>query len=750
MAELIIAAGVSTATGMISRSLTSRSPSGGGVATPRGPVMTQSNVDLTLPASRAPGDGTGSPLSVTTEPDGPQLGLFGRRRIGGRVTFAGTSASTGLYYIIIVLAGAPVTAVNGTYIDNTLVTIDGSGNVTTPPWNLSSINVAVYTGAQTAADAVMSAAFPGWTSSQFIGEKQTYVRIRINKAANAAAFAAGVPNFTFDVSGFKAYDPRDVTHNLADPATWAHTTNAALINANYLIHELGAGLPTSMVDWASVAAAANVCGASVTALAGAEIRYAAALHWRADERHEAVLARIGAAHGGGVYLVGDRYRVFSADYRTPDVAIGPDDYEGRGLSWTEYTPLANTANGARGVFSSPLHNFELKDFPPYVDAAALAEDGGTARWLDLQFDAVTSPAQAQRLAKLALNRARRGTAATVELQFTHFDTVAGDVVALTDELAGFDGKQFRVVSEAVSPDFVVRLDLQADAQAFYLFNSATEEKAFSAAGDVNTGTSGGGGVIGSIYGSAGGDAGPLLQGGASAYDQSATAGTVVPGYAIWPSPSTGAVQYRARMSYTKTDRTYRRVNAAWVLQTESATTTVIDNIQTAAGLYSWGLTLADSEVITNANGQPFSRATTNYAINSIDFQTERGGEASGFARIWSGGSLDNLANYATNGPFVMPCACSPYVASGSGSSWTLRTNGVRCDRNILIELWASNTPDPGVGTRVYQLANPGVGGVVNFAVSGTPGQGFYWRTRTIDFLTAQVSPWSSPLLLVYQ
>jgi hypothetical protein len=49
------------------------------------------------------------------------------------------------------------------------------------------------------------------------------------------------------VSGFACYDPRDGTQTLGTPSTYKYSANAAIINANYLIHELGAAFPTDRV-----------------------------------------------------------------------------------------------------------------------------------------------------------------------------------------------------------------------------------------------------------------------------------------------------------------------------------------------------------------------------------------------------------------------------------------------------------------------------------------------------------------------
>lgn len=58
------------------------------------------------------------------------------------------------------------------------------------------------------------------------------------------------------------YDPRDPAQDANDPASWAWTDNAALCIADYLRTpklDGGLGVPVAGIDWATVAAAADIC-----------------------------------------------------------------------------------------------------------------------------------------------------------------------------------------------------------------------------------------------------------------------------------------------------------------------------------------------------------------------------------------------------------------------------------------------------------------------------------------------------------
>ena len=185
------------------------------------------------------------------------------------------------------------------------------------------------------------------------------------------------------------------------------------------------------------------------------------------------LARIGAAHAGGLYFVNQKYLVWTGAFPTPQATvITPDDYEGDGLSFAETPPLAAIINGVRGRFADPLNNYQDNDFPSYQDATALSQDGGISYWLNLDLQTVTSHTQAQRLSRIAYNKGRFGFPASVDLQFKHFNFVSDDVVQLTDSLAGFSAKTFRVTGDALDENFVVKLDLEYEASSFYSWTAA--------------------------------------------------------------------------------------------------------------------------------------------------------------------------------------------------------------------------------------------------------------------------------------
>lgn len=435
-------------------------------------------------AGRAGGTSAAAPpdlvdaLQTTVDPSGPLPCLFGRRRVGGRVLFNNKKGDA--TYMVILLAGAPITGLNGIYINNKKVTLDVDGDVQSAPWysskdDVSSINIKFYDGTQTVSDPVLNAAFTEWDANT-IGRKLAMVRIKIRPVPRdsfSEAYQGGMPDFTFDINGFACYDPRTNAH--------AHTENAALHSANYIIHECGMAEPFDTVNWGVVASDANVCDELVATLGDAEPRYRCSAVWRTDMRHEDVLNEIGATMAGGVIPVGGKYETWVGHYVPPLVTADFDESHlaEDGIEVANATPIESLINGVRGTFTSSLDNWEERDFPAYINAAARAEDGREILG-DLKLAFVTSASQAQRLAKINFMFTRHGTPASMHAKLDCLDTTVGDMIYMTEPLSGLNRQTFRVYSEEFSgEDFTLRYQLIREDASFYAYSAIIEENPYT-------------------------------------------------------------------------------------------------------------------------------------------------------------------------------------------------------------------------------------------------------------------------------
>lgn len=690
-----------------------------------------------------------SPLANSADPGGAQIGIFGRGRVGGRVILS-AQASDGKNYKILNVAGSPVT-VNAIYLNNGLISRDVSDNVTTSPWKLagktSSYAIKAYDGTQIAADAVLKAAFPAWTNSM-IGLKQTYLRCVVNTAADAAyaaVYQSGDPDITVDVLGFPAFDPRDLTQDVNVPATWKATKNAALIAAGYLMHELGRDLPAANIDWDSVSRSANICDEDVALASGlSENRYECFLVWQTSERHEDVLQRVADAMAGRIYRLGDKYIIEAGTFDdSAAVDLTPDDYAGDGLAFADCVSIDSICNGVRGKFASPSSNYEMRDYPAYQDAAALAEDEGLEYWLDgVDFPAVNSPSQAQRLARIRYNQTRKGASGSVDLKFKHFDTIRGDIVRLTDDLAGMDAITFRVEADKLSgDDYVVTLDLFRDEAGNYAW-SVSDEQPMPPSVDLSS--AGGIGVNPDNLGT--------LQ---------------PPGFELTPAAG------------------YARSHVQWRITFRASPSARATHYNVKLSYGSWTLVRTGSGAGTSTSKEPDDTSTTPIATSAIDTPAAAkdlsnitaGGTTFNLDNAWNGRSTPTLTvaayctvsstgetspnNTVTTSAQFSAMGGAPYnsvsttpiyklapppapqiAALGAGTATINYFSGVS-PRTTHIELWENTTNNFTTATRVVNAANANG----SYAASGSLGQTKYYWTRARNSADGSVSPVSNVLLV---
>ena len=112
-------------------------------------------------------------LVNSREAAAPQEYVYGTTRKGGTITYLEATGSDNQYlHMIITLAGHEVASIGSIYVDDDVVTMDGSGFVTSQNWN-SKIRIKKYTGAQTTAPAELLAE-SAQIDSNFVGNGKRY------------------------------------------------------------------------------------------------------------------------------------------------------------------------------------------------------------------------------------------------------------------------------------------------------------------------------------------------------------------------------------------------------------------------------------------------------------------------------------------------------------------------------------------------------------------------------------------------
>lgn len=369
--------------------------------------------------------------------------ILGQIRTSGPVIFIDETGTNREYqHIIVALASHQCEEITTVYLNEAALTLDGSGNVTSPAKYVGFIRVKKHLGtaAQTA-DADLVSESPRWTTDHRLrGICYIYVRLKWS----AEVFPTGRPNFSALVKGSLVYDPRTTTT--------AYSENWALCLGHYLMDtNFGLGVPLAEINTAAWQAAANSADENVTLTdSTTEKRYTCNGQIGSDVAPGDAIEKIVDAGAGFIGFIGGEWVINAGEYQTPSVTLTEDDIREQ-ISIQTKVSRAEIFNGAKGVFVSPDNEWQPADFPPVVNATYTTEDGGNRIWRDFEWAFTTSNATAQRLAKIALERMRQQIIVTLPCKLTAMQVQAGDNVMLSIARLGWTAKVFEVQSAKMVP-----------------------------------------------------------------------------------------------------------------------------------------------------------------------------------------------------------------------------------------------------------------------------------------------------------
>ena len=133
--------------------------------------------------------------------------IYGKVKVGAARVFDGTTGGNNKFlHRVLAFTGHEVESFDEIYINDELVTLDGSGNVTSPSRYNGKVRIKEHLGtADQLADSDLVSEVPEWTSEHRLrGIAYLYVRLKYD----ADAFPNGVPEITATIKGKKVYDPR--------------------------------------------------------------------------------------------------------------------------------------------------------------------------------------------------------------------------------------------------------------------------------------------------------------------------------------------------------------------------------------------------------------------------------------------------------------------------------------------------------------------------------------------------------------
>lgn len=222
-----------------------------------------------------------------------------------------------------------------------------------------------------------------------------------------------------------------------------------------------------------------------------EARYQCSGVFEYDRTFSDVLDEMQSSCGARLVGAEGKYKLVSFSYVAPDFAFSKDDL----VAEPQFSPKLSRRdrfNTLLGVYSSPIHAFQPTAYPKvyrqiYIDNDDFLGTGTAAHYTPRTFDLpfTTSPTAAQRLARIALERARQEITGKIVVAHEGLLVTVGDTIEYTDEDMGFENKIFEITELSFDPQeddqgapvFGVGLTLKEHASAIFDWDPATDEQA---------------------------------------------------------------------------------------------------------------------------------------------------------------------------------------------------------------------------------------------------------------------------------
>lgn len=394
-------------------------------------------------------------------------------------TFLADGGGTWLHHYI-TICGHEVAGVDALYLDNRQVTFGASPD---GRWATGFFSGAAFMSVQLGSpdqaaqqDLIVQVGVDQWSQNhRQRGCAGAYV-ITVYKSG---IFPNGIPDVEFLVRGKLCYDFRD--------GLTKHTSNAALILADFLCDtKFGAGIARSALNSANWAQAANICDQAVALkTGGTEARYSINGTFTSGSSVENIIEEMLQAMGGDLVYQAGEWFCFPGVYRSPAYSIAQDDLLEE-IRVTTSVPRRDRFNGVRGTFINAADKYSTTDYSP-VTNNYYAELDGQVIFEDIPQPFVTSSPQAQRVAKIELERVRQGIEVDVVLGIEALKLSICDTVEFSYPRLGWSSKIFEVrdikISDTVENGFRVTLKLRETAPG--VFDWSEEETTFDLAPDTN-------------------------------------------------------------------------------------------------------------------------------------------------------------------------------------------------------------------------------------------------------------------------
>jgi hypothetical protein len=422
--------------------------------------------------------GAGTQLDFRADPTAGQPYIMGNARIGESVVHEASWGDKNRFLGIVgVLSCAgPIMAYDGFYADNTAITLSGGGAT---GYYAGYLYEHTQLGARPeSASLVMTApdssVMPDWGSAYKLSGLAASGLILVADIDNGKIYSGGVPQFTHQIRGVLAYDPRlDSTNGgsgsqrpggagVAETAyaysenPWVHHGTFALGRWVNGVRVVGPGLPSASIDWASHIEAANVADANGWKVSGAIL---------STDNKWGVLQSI--AQAGGGYPIPSQAKL-SCLVNAPRVSLETvEEAHIKGaVTVPQMAMRRDRLNGAQARYREPSLAWQVIDGNIIRNSSYLAADGGIPKTKEIDLPLVADKDQAAQLVAYEVANSRERSPIQIELDLYWSQYKMGDCITLNLPSALLINQKCVIIGRDIDPESnTVRFTLRTEDDA---------------------------------------------------------------------------------------------------------------------------------------------------------------------------------------------------------------------------------------------------------------------------------------------
>ena len=295
---------------------------------------------------------------------------------------------------------------------------------------------------------------PSW-KEDMIGRGLAWLRVTLT--FDQEKFPYGLPNVKCEVWGKHLFDPR------TGQTVWGN--NGVLVILDYYRHYLKV-LDTD-IDFDSFKQAADLCDEKVSLPEGGfEPRYTLNGAYDLNESPSSVLEAMHKCINAEPTFTAGKHGIQIGAYYGPAIKTITESQLIGTVTCTPETGLKDATNAVYGTFIDAEQLYTKTDFTPVIVDEWVKEDGLEIREnIDYRF--VTSPYQAQRLARQYLRKKKAGRRVQLTMNLDGYAYRPGEVVLLALPSLGISGLEFRIAEWSFHALDGVALTLEEDGAYLY-------------------------------------------------------------------------------------------------------------------------------------------------------------------------------------------------------------------------------------------------------------------------------------------